>query len=253
MRAEARGRHRDMKIRSFALRNAKEILRDPLTFIFGLGFPIVILLLLTAIQTNVPVDLFELETLTPGVAVFGLSFITLFSATLISRDKKSALLMRLFTTPMRACDFILGYTLPVFPIAFAQIALCYAAAAALGLKITAGVVLSVLYLIPVSLFFIFSGLLFGSLFNDKQVGGICGALFTNLTAWLSGTWFDLEIVGGAFKTVCYCFPFVHATEACRKIIASYGDILINTMVVSAYAVAVACSSIAAFTCKMKEK
>lgn len=242
-----------MKIKSFAVRNAKEILRDPLTFIFGLGFPIVILLLLTAIQANVPVALFELETLTPGIAVFGLSFITLFSATLISRDKKSALLMRLFTTPMRACDFILGYTLPVFPIAFAQIVLCYAVAAVLGLKITAGVVLSVLYLIPVSLFFIFLGLFFGSLFNDKQVGGICGALLTNLTAWLSGTWFDLELVGGAFKTISYCFPFVHAVEAGRKIIAGSGDILVNTIVVLAYMLVVAILSIVAFTGKMKEK
>ena len=86
-----------MKMLVFARRNAREILRDPLTAIFSLGFPVVILALLTAIQSNVPVDLFRLETLTPGVTIFGLAFMTLFSATLIARDRETALLQRLYT------------------------------------------------------------------------------------------------------------------------------------------------------------
>lgn len=241
-----------MKTYSFAVRNAKEILRDPLTFIFGLGFPVVVMLLLQAIQANVPAPIFAIEKLTPGIAVFGMSFITLFSATLISRDKKSALLMRLFTTPMRSVDFILGYTLPVLPLAVAQIVVCYAVAALLGLKVTFGVLLSILYLIPVSLFFIFLGLLFGSIFNDKQVGTVCGALLTNLTAWLSGTWFDLELVGGVFKTVAYAFPFVHAVEASRCIIALSGNVLINSAVVLCYTICAAVLSVIAFKGIMKE-
>ena len=106
-----------MKMLSFAKRNTKEIIRDPLTLFFGLGFPIVLLLLLSAIQANIPVPLFEIEQLTPGITVFGLSFMTLFSATLIAKDRESALLQRLYTTPLMALDFILGYTLPIVPIA----------------------------------------------------------------------------------------------------------------------------------------
>ena len=105
-----------MKLRTFSVRTAKEILRDPLTLFFGLGFPLILLLLLTAIQANIPVELFEIERLTPGITVFGLSFMTLFSATLISRDRESALLQRLYTTPLTAADFILGYTIPIIPI-----------------------------------------------------------------------------------------------------------------------------------------
>ena len=109
-----------MRMLTFAIRNTKEILRDPINLLFGLGFPLVLILLLSAIQANVPVSLFEIARLAPGVTVFGLSFMTLFSATLISKDRGSALLQRLYTTPLTAVDFILGYALPILPFRFAK-------------------------------------------------------------------------------------------------------------------------------------
>ena len=189
-----------MKMLTFANRNMKEIIRDPLTIAFGLGFPLVLIFLLSAIQANVPVSLFEIGHLTPGITVFGLSFMTLFSATLIAKDRGSSLLQRLYTTPLTPIDFILGYTLPIIPFAVAQCVICYAVAIILGLDVTVNILLAILLIIPISVLFIALGLLFGSILTDKQVGGICGALLTNLTAWLSGTWFDLELVGGAFKS-----------------------------------------------------
>ena len=57
---------------------------------------------------NIPVEQFPIDRLTPGIAMFGLSFFTLFSATLISKDRASAFLTRLFSTPLSARDFILG-------------------------------------------------------------------------------------------------------------------------------------------------
>ncbi|MBR7161364.1 MAG: ABC transporter permease, partial [Clostridia bacterium] len=181
-----------MKMLTFAKRCAKEILRDPLNLVFGLGFPIVLLLLLSAIQSNIPVSLFEIDSLTPGITVFGLSFMTLFSSTLLARDRESSFLQRLYTTLLKAGDFILGYMLPMIPIAAAQGIACYAVALALGLRVSLRIVYAVLMMIPISVFYIALGLLCGSLFNVKQVGGICGALLTNLSAWLSGVWFDLE-------------------------------------------------------------
>ena len=114
-----------MKALTFAKRCMKEILRDPLNLTFGLGFPLVLLVLLSAIQANIPVPLFEIDTLAPGITVFGLSFITLFSATLIAKDRESALLQRLYSTPLTGTDFILGYMLPIRPIAIGQILFCY--------------------------------------------------------------------------------------------------------------------------------
>lgn len=211
-----------MRALTFAKRITKEILRDPLNLFFGLGFPLVLILLLSAIQANVPVALFEIEHLTPGITVFGLSFMTLFSATVISKDRGSSFLQRLYTTPMTALDFIIGYTLPIIPIAIAQSIICYVVAIALGLDVTVNILFAILFIIPISVLFIAFGLLFGSILNDKQVGGICGALMTNLSAWLSGTWFDLELVGGVFKKIAYALPFVHAVDMERAVIA--GDI-----------------------------
>ena len=212
-----------MRMLTFASKNTKELLRDPLNIIFSLGFPIVVLLLLSAIQSNVPVDLFAIDMLAPGISVFGLSFLSLFSATVIAKDRGSSLLQRLYTTPLTSTDFILGYTLPIIPMAVAQCAICYIVSIPLGLDISVNILLAVMAIIPISVLFIALGLLCGSVFNDKQVGGVCGALLTNLTAWLSGTWFDLSLVGGAFESISYMLPFVHAVEMERAVIA--GDMM----------------------------
>ena len=159
-----------MKMLAFAGKNTKEIVRDPLNLGFGLGFPLILLLLLSAIQANIPVQLFQIQHLVPGITVFGLSFMTLFSATIISKDRGSSLLQRLYTTPMSARDFILGYTLPIIPIAMAQCLICYMAAIMLGLEVTVTIIYAVLCLIPISILYIALGLLFGSILTDKQVG-----------------------------------------------------------------------------------
>ena len=208
-----------MRMLTFAGRNTKEILRDPLNLAFGLGFPLVLILLLSVIQANIPVKLFEIQHLTPGITVFGLSFMTLFSATIIAKDRGSSLLQRLYTTPLTPMDFILGYTLPIIPIAISQCVVCYIAAIILGLCITVNILYTIVFIIPISILYIALGLLFGSVLNDKQVGGICGALLTNLSAWLSGVWFDLNLVGGAFKKISYALPFVHAVDMERAVLA----------------------------------
>ena len=201
-----------MRMMTFSARCAKEILRDPLTLIFGLGFPLVLLLLLSAIQANIPVSLFEIDTLTPGITVFGLSFMTLFSATLVAKDRESAFLQRLYTTPLTGVEFILGYMLPILPIALGQTIICYLAAIPLGLTVRVNILYAVIGIVPMAVFYIALGLLCGSVFGVKQVGGICGALLTNLSAWLSGVWFDLELVGGAFEKIANALPFMHAAE-----------------------------------------
>ena len=201
-----------MRMMTFAKRCTKEILRDPINLGFGLGFPLVLLLLLSAMQANIPVSLFEIDTLTPGITVFGLSFMTLFSATLIAKDRESALLQRLYTTPLTGFDFIIGYMLPLLPIALGQTVICYLFAIPLGLNFSVNIIYSVIGIIPMAIFNIALGLLCGSVLGVKQVGGICGALLTNLSAWLSGVWFDLELVGGFFEKLADVLPFVHAAE-----------------------------------------
>ena len=243
-----------MRMLALATRNTKEILRDPLNLGFGLGFPMILILLLSAIQANIPVSLFEIESLAPGVTVFGLAFMTLFSATLISKDRGSALLQRLYTSPLSPIDFIFAYTLPIIPISMAQGAICYITAIILGLEINLNILLAILLIIPISLLFVGLGLLFGSILNDKQVGGICGALLTNLTAWLSGVWFDLELVGGAFKSIAYTLPFVHAVEMERAVVSgNYSEIWQHLLWVLGYAVASIAAAVYLFLRQMKKQ
>lgn len=243
-----------MRMLVFAKRNLKEILRDPLNLSFMFGFPLVLLLLLSAIQANIPVELFDIKRLAPGVCVFGLSFMTLFSATVISKDRGSALLQRLYTTPLSSLDFILGYTLPILPISVLQSVVCYLAALFLGLAPSVNILLAVLFIIPISLLYIALGLLCGSIFNDKQVGGICGALLTNLSAWVSGIWFDLDLVGGVFKRIAYLLPFVHSVELERAVInGNFDEILPHLYWVIGYATVVTVIAVLVFFNQMKKQ
>lgn len=243
-----------MRMMTFAKRNAKEILRDPINLGFGLGFPLVLLLLLSSIQANIPVNLFEIDTLTPGITVFGLSFMTLFSATLIAKDKESAFLQRLYTTPLTGFDFIMGYMLPILPIAIGQTVICYMFAIPLGLTVSINIIYAVIGIIPMAVFNIALGLLCGSLLGVKQVGGICGALLTNLSAWLSGVWFDLKLVGGFFEKLAGVLPFVHAVEMEKALFKGNFEILVTHILpIVLYSAVITVLAVLCFLLKIKKQ
>ena len=243
-----------MRMLTFSKRCAKEILRDPINLGFGLGFPLVLLALLSCLQANIPVPLFEIHTLVPGITVFGLSFLTLFSATLVARDRETALLQRLYTTPLTGADFILGYMLPILPIALGQVALCYLFAIPLGLTVSSNILPAVLGILPMAIFNVALGLLCGSLLGVKQVGGICGALLTNLSAWFSGVWFDLELVGGTFRKIAYALPFVHAAELEKALFAgSFEAAAAHLLPVLLYSLGVTAAAVLAFLGQMKKQ
>ena len=243
-----------MKMLVFAKRCAKEILRDPLNLVFGLGFPLILLFLLSILQSNIPVPLFEIHTLAPGITVFGLSFISLFSATLVAKDRESALLQRLYTSPLTALDFILGYMLPLLPIAMGQILICYLFAIPLGLTVSINLVYAIVWSIPMAVFNIGLGLLCGSLLGVKQVGGICGALLSNLSAWLSGVWFDLKLMGGFFEKIANALPFVHAVAMEKALLAgNFKDAAAHILPVLFYSGVIAVVAVRCFLRQMKNQ
>lgn len=243
-----------MKTLHFSIRTAKEILRDPINLFFGLGFPVILLLLLSAIQANIPVSLFEIESLAPGITVFGMAFMSLFTASLLARDRETAFLQRLYTTPLSALDFVLGYTLPILPLGVGQTLVCYLVAFALGLPISGNVFLSLVFSLPIALLFIGLGVLFGSILNTKQVGGICGALLTNLTAWMSGIWFDLQLVGGTFESIAKLLPFLHGVEMQRAVVAgNFSASMPHLLWVVVYAIAVMAAAVLLFLRQMKKQ
>lgn len=243
-----------MRLYTFSKRCAKEIVRDPVNLCFGLGFPVVLLLLLSAMQSNIPVDLFRIDSLAPGIAVFGLSFMTLFSATLIAKDRESSFLTRLYTTPLKAREFILGYMLPIIPLSLGQSAVCYLVALPLGLTPSVNILAAILGILPISALYVSLGLLVGSLVGVKAVGGICGGLFTNLSAWLSGVWFDITLIGGAFEGVARALPFIHAVEMERALISGdFRGALPHFAIVLAYSCVTSVLAVAAFLRQMKKQ
>lgn len=205
-----------MKMTVFAKRNLRELIRDPLTLIFGLGFPLTLMLIFSLMQKNIPElpPVFQMNTLAPGLAVFGFSFITLFLALLMATDRDSSFLTRLFAAPLRGVDFISGYALPLIPFAVVQGAICFGVALLLGLTPSIWLLFGLLMLIPCAMLYISIGLLFGAVFTSKQVGGMSSILI-NLAAWLSGTWFPVESLGKGFTAVCRCLPFLQAVELVR--------------------------------------
>ena len=243
-----------MRMMTFAKRCAKEILRDPLNLAFGLGFPLVLLLLLSALQANLPVSLFEIDILTPGITVFGLSFMTLFSATLVAKDRESALLQRLYTTPLTAVDVIFGYMLPLLPLALGQAAICYLFAIPLGLTVSINILYAVVGMIPMAVFNIALGLLCGSILGVKQVGGLCGALLTNLSAYLSGAWFDLALMGDIFVKVANALPFVHAAEMEKALFnGDFGLALAHSVPIVIYCVPTIATAVFCFIRQMNKQ
>lgn len=239
-----------MRILVFSKRNLKEILRDPLSVAFCIGLPLFLLFLISMIQKSTSVPIFEIQNFAPGIAIFSFSFITLFSSNLISKDRNTSFLMRLFSSPLKAYEYILGYTLPLVLIAFLQSVLCFICAILLGLEFNINVIYSLFALLPISLLFIFFGLLFGSIFNDKQTAGIT-SIYIQIAALSSGMWFDLNLIGGAIKTIAYLLPFAHSLDIIKGIlIGDFTGLLPHIIWVVGYIIVVSFLAIKVFKNKM---
>ncbi len=244
-----------MRMVLFAKRNIKEILRDPVNLFFSLGFPLVLLILLSIINAAIPPEaknmMFQIQNLAPGLAMFGSVFMALFAGMLLSKDRTSSFLMRLFTSPMTAADFILGYTLPMLVMTIVQAAITLLVAGAFRLDIHINILFAISMTAVTSLFFVGTGLLFGSLLNERAVGGVCGALLTNIAGWLSGVFIPIDLIGGAFKTITHMLPFYHSTEAIRiSLGGNFSRMLPHLIVVIGYTIVIFTLAIITFNRKM---
>lgn len=244
-----------MRMFLFAKRNIKEILRDPINLFFGLGFPLVLLALLSIINSAIPPEakntMFQINNLAPGMTMFGSVFMALFAGMLLSKDRTSSFLMRLFTSPMTATDFILGYTLPMIVMTIVQATITLLVAGFLGLDININILFAIIMTALTSLLFVGTGLFFGSILNDKAVGGVCGALMTNVAGWLSGVFIPIDLIGGAFKTITNILPFYHSVEAIRiSLSGNFNNLLPHLLVVIGYTIVIFIFAIIIFNRKM---
>lgn len=238
------------RVLTFSNRVRKELLRDPLSLVFGAGLPLVLLFLMTAIRRSTGHDIFAIADFAPGTVVFGQAFIAMFTGMLVAQDRNSAYLNRLFSSPLTAPEFIAGYSLPLLPMGILQAAICLLASIPLDLHLTPlHFLLTLTCLLPSLILFIALGLVLGCVLRETQVGGI-GSILVQLVAFTSGMWFDPRMVGGFFLTLARILPFMHALTAARD--ALCGTLNLPALaVVSAWALVSAIAAILLFHRNMK--
>ena len=248
------------KIKAFSVRNFKEIIRDPLSYIFCLGFPLVMLIVMTLVNDSIPPEtgmtIFRIDNLAGGIAVFGLTFLMLFVCLSVSKDRSGAFLMRLYTTPMRSGHFIAGYILPTLLLAVIQILITFAASLVVSL-ITGvelkplGTLLAILVLLPCVILMISLGLLFGTVFSEKAAPGMC-SIVISLASFLGGVWFDAEGTGGVLFDICKVLPFWHSVKAARTACAlDFDGILPHLLITGAYMIVILIAAVIIFKQKMR--
>lgn len=212
------------KTLAFSKRNLLEMARDPLSWIFCVAFPLVMLIIMTIVNEAIPKEsgmtIFRIDNLAGGIAVFGQMFVMLFTAIGVAKDRESSFLTRLYSSPMKSGDFLMGYLLPMLVTAVIQLAVSFIVAFMIslitGCEISIlGLLLCIVMAIPSALMFSSIGMLFGSLFNEKAAPGIC-SIMISVGSMLGGIWFDVEGVGGIMQKIAKCLPFYYATKLARS-------------------------------------
>ncbi|MDE6728032.1 MAG: ABC transporter permease [Oscillospiraceae bacterium] len=248
------------KTLAFSSRNLKELIRDPLSYVFCLGFPIAMLVVMTLVNDGIPAEanmtIFRINNLAGGIAVFGLTFVMLFVCLSVSKDRSGAFLMRLYSTPMKSENFIAGYMLPSMMLAVLQVIITFAASLVIalikGVELNVGgLLLSVVTLLPTIVMFISLGLLFGTLFSEKAAPGLCSVVIS-FASFLGGIWFDVDNTGGVLANICGTLPFVHAVKAARLTCAlKLSELPEHLLITSGYAAVITVLAIVVFKRKMK--
>ena len=211
------------KVINFYKRNLKEIVRDPIIYIFCLGFPVAMFFLFFIINkfSNGNTPTFEILSLLPGIIMFSYSFVMLTLAIIVSKDKQTFFLKRLYSSPMKSYHFILGYSLVGLCIGLLQTVVCIITAFIISLISNVGfitignIALLIVSQLPILIINIFLGILFGTILNDKSAPGIC-SVFISLSGILGGCWMPIETMG-AFESFCRFLPFYPSVYIARII------------------------------------
>lgn len=237
-----------MRILTFTNRNFKEIIRDPLSIIFAIILPLFLLYIFK--QFKIPNEVYNIENFTPGIIIFSLSFITMFTSLLVAKDRSTSLTTRLGVSPMKSIDYILGYSISVLPIVLIQNILFFITAILLGLNFSINIIYTILVSIPISLLFISLGILIGTITTEKSSSGV-SSIVVQLVAFTSGMYFSTDMVGNTFSTICKILPFQSTLNITKGILNNNNtNILSNIIIVLIYTISVIILAIILFKKKM---
>ncbi len=246
----------------FTKRNLLEMSRDTLSYIFCVAFPIVMLIIMSVVNASIPKEagmtIFRIDNLAGGIAIFGQTFVMLFTAINVAKDRSGSFLVRLYASPMKGRDFALGYILPMLAVALVQVAIAFSAAVIVSLVSgtelkPAGLLIAAVSVLPSALMFTAIGFLLGTLFNEKAAPGIC-SIIISLGSFIGGIWFDVDKTGGVMLDISRCTPFYYATKTARSAIHmdfASGDFAVPLIIVTASALALTALAVWVFERRMR--
>ncbi len=217
-----------------AKRNLLESILDPVSIIFCLIFPISMLVLMELIfnSLSTPVMIFEIERFAPGIASFGFTFIMLFTAITVSKDRSESFIKRIIISPVKNFEYLLSYVISDLILSLVQVLVFYAFALIFGLKLNINIIISIIYLIPDILFFSTLGILIGVIVgSEKQSGPVC-SIFISLSTMLGGVFMPVEEIGGTFFNICKYLPFYAGINPSRfAILGEYNKVFPDLIIV----------------------
>lgn len=233
----------------FAKRNFKEIIRDPLSIIFAILLPLFLLYIFQ--QFKIPNDVYSIENFTPGIVIFSLSFITMFTALLVAKDRDSFFTTRLLVSPLRDIDYILGYGLSVIPIVFIQNVLFFFVGCLLGLSFSINIIYTILVSMFVSILYILLGIFIGMCTHEKSSTGV-SSIVVQLVAFTSGMYFSTDMIGDSFGYICNILPFKSSLDITKGILNSnYDNMFVSFGIVILYIIIILFGCISVFRCIKK--
>lgn len=244
------------RIFTLTKRNLKEILRDPLSVVFIIGLPLFMEIFFYLIFHNLTIQ-FEMKYLAPGIVVFSQAFLTLFMGLLISLDRNTSFLTRLYVSKAKAHEFIISYSLALLPIVLIQSILFFIVGGIFDVNLfKLEMVFAVLISMVTSFLFLGLGLLFGSLCNEKSIGGV-SSIVISLHSVLSGMWFPVDDLDKTMTDIMNILPFKNATILVQNTLNGvndlFNDFLKPLVIIIFYTLVIFIISILVFKSNMKKK
>lgn len=244
------------RIITLTKRNLKEIIRDPLSLSFIIGMPLLMEVFFYLIFHNLTTQ-FEMRYLAPGIVVFSQAFLTLFIGLLISLDRTTSFLTRLYVSKAKSYEFIISYALAMIPIILIQSCLFFLIGIIFEptlLKID--ILYAILLSLVTSLLFLGLGILFGSICNEKSVGGVC-SIVISMHSILSGMWYPVEGLDKTMLDIMDILPFKNATMLVQNTLNGindyWNDFFKPLVIILVYCVIIFVLAIILFKSKMKSK
>lgn len=244
------------RIFTLTKRNLKEIIREPLSLVFTILVPLFLEVLFYFIFHKLTAQ-FEMRFLAPGIVVFSQAFLTLFTGLLISLDRGTSFLTRLYVSKAKSFEFIFAYALSIIPITLVQSILFFLVGGIIDSSIFGlGMVYALLLSLVTSLFFIAMGILFGSICSEKSIGGVSTIVIVGQSV-LSGMWFPIEGLDPVIIKLMKILPFKNSTMLIQNVMngetTTFNDFVLPLLIVLAYTIVAFVIAIITFRSKMKSK